>query len=43
MTESPLPDRPDNDTDVAWGDEPDERDEERLESERPPHYDTDNR
>jgi hypothetical protein len=39
VTESPLPDRPDNDTDRVWGDESEEDDEERLESERPPHYD----
>lgn len=38
-----MPDRPDSDTDQAWGDEPEENDEERLESQRPPHYDNDDR
>ena len=39
MTEPPLPDRGDNDTDESWGEPPEDDDEERLESERPPHYD----
>lgn len=46
MTEPrPIPDRPESDTDEAWGDRPayDERepddDSRRLLDERPPHYD----
>jgi hypothetical protein len=35
-----LPDRATEDTDEAWGDEPD-ADDARLEQERPPHHDRD--
>lgn len=38
MSEQPLPERGEGDTDESWGDEPQDN-EERLESERPPHYD----
>jgi hypothetical protein len=38
VTERTLPDRGDGDSDEAWGDEP-RADEDRLETERPPHYD----
>lgn len=33
-----MPDRGEGDTDESWGDEPQD-DEDRLASERPPHYD----
>lgn len=43
VTEQPLPDKGDKDDDSAWGDPPTsdtaDDDEERLERERPPHYD----
>ena len=39
MTEPNLPDRADEDTDMAWGDKPQDDNDERLEDERPPHYD----
>ena len=40
MTEQPIPERADHDTDEAWGDPPDDdADTDHLESERPPHYD----
>jgi quercetin dioxygenase-like cupin family protein len=44
MSEPPLPDRGDSDTDEAWGDRPSGRDagsedDDRLKAERPPHYD----
>ena len=38
VTEQPLPDRAESDADVSWGEEPQDN-EERLEAERPPHYD----
>ena len=38
MIEDPDPDRAAEDTDEAWGDEPADNDD-RLESERPPHHD----
>lgn len=40
MTEQPLPDKGDKDDDSAWGESETADDEvERLERERPPHYD----
>lgn len=33
-----LPDRPRDETDVGWGDEPAERDDEWYRRERPPHH-----
>jgi hypothetical protein len=45
VTEPLLPDTTSDETDVGWGDdEPadaDERDDDRLRDERPPHYDRD--
>jgi hypothetical protein len=39
MTEPTIPNRADEDTDQGWGDEPTDENDERLEAERPPHYD----
>ena len=39
MTEPTIPERAEEDTDRAWGDEPTDENDEQLESERPPHYD----
>ena len=39
MSEPVLPDQTSDDTDVGWGDEPDEDDVRRLLDERPPHHD----
>jgi len=39
VTEPTIPDRADEDTDQAWGDEPTDENDERLEQDRPPHYD----
>jgi hypothetical protein len=44
VTEPLLPETTSDETDVGWGDdepadEPDERDDDRLRDERPPHYD----
>jgi hypothetical protein len=33
-----LPDRPQDETGVGWGDEPAERDDEWYRRERPPHH-----
>lgn len=40
MSEPPVPDRADDDTDVGWGDPPssDDDDDGRLRDERPPHH-----
>ena len=38
VTEQPLPSRGEGDSDESWGDEPQDN-EERLDSERPPHHD----
>ena len=38
VTEEPLPSRGERDSDESWGEEPQDN-EERLESERPPHHD----
>jgi len=38
VTEPPIPDWSEKESDEAWGDEPHD-DDARLESERPPHYD----
>jgi len=38
VSEQPLPERGDAESDQAWGDEPDDN-EEQLEADRPPHYD----
>jgi hypothetical protein len=40
VTTPDIPERAVEDTDEAWGDEPEENDE-RLEQERPPHHDRD--
>ena len=43
MTEPTIPERAEEDTDRAWGDQTggdsDGENDDRLESERPPHYD----
>ena len=39
MSDPDPPDKAKEDTDEAWGDQPESDDDERLEQERPPHYD----
>ena len=38
VTEPTLPNRATEDTDDAWGEQPEDNDD-RLEDDRPPHYD----
>jgi hypothetical protein len=35
-----LPEHGEDDTDVAWGERPEPDDEERLNADRPPHWDS---
>jgi len=39
VSERPLPERGESESDQAWGDQPEDNNDDRLEDERPPHYD----